>query len=130
MQWRNSTNNYGALAKLLHWTIVILIIAQYVIIEAAEELPDGVEKLSQISLHKSVGMLVLLLAVAGLARGSGGLVGAAAMAKMSPALYLVGWLSRRQWRPVVTAGGTAIGLSLLALPNPMGALHDMSGNGA
>ncbi len=56
--------------------------------------------------------------------------GAAAMAKMSPALYLVGWLSRRQWRPVVTAGGTAIGLSLLALPNPMGALHDMSGNGA
>jgi cytochrome b561 len=64
MQWRNTTNNYGALAKLLHWTIVILIIAQYVIIEAVEELPDGVEKFSQISLHKSVGMLVLLLAIA------------------------------------------------------------------
>jgi len=64
MQWRNTTYNYGALAKFLHWTIVILIIAQYVIIEAAEELPDGVEKLSQISLHKSVGMLVLILAIA------------------------------------------------------------------
>jgi cytochrome b561 len=64
MQWRNTTYNYGAFAKLLHWTIVILIIAQYVIIEAVEELPDGVEKFSQISLHKSVGMIVLLLAIA------------------------------------------------------------------
>jgi len=64
MQLRNTTYNYGALAKFLHWAIVILIIAQYVIIEAAEDLPDGIEKLSQISLHKSVGMLVLILAIA------------------------------------------------------------------
>ena len=33
--------SYGAVAKFLHWSIVILIISQYVIIEAAEELPDG-----------------------------------------------------------------------------------------
>jgi cytochrome b561 len=63
MQLSNTTNNYGAVAKFLHWTIVILIIAQYVIIEAAEELPDGTEKLSLVSNHKSVGMLVLLLAL-------------------------------------------------------------------
>ena len=64
MQWRNTADNYGALAKCLHWTILILIIAQYVIIQAAEDLPNGIEKLSQISLHKSIGMLVLLLALA------------------------------------------------------------------
>jgi len=64
MQLGNTRDSYGAVAKFLHWAIVILIIAQYVIIESAEDLPDGVEKLSSISLHKSLGMLVLLLVVA------------------------------------------------------------------
>jgi len=63
MQLRNTADNYGALAKFLHWTIVILIIAQYVIIEAAEELPDGLEKLTMITRHKSIGILVLALAL-------------------------------------------------------------------
>jgi cytochrome b561 len=63
MQWRNSTDTYGALAKFLHWTIVILIIAQYVIIEAAEDLPDGVGKFAMVTRHKSIGMLVLGLAL-------------------------------------------------------------------
>ncbi len=59
MQWHNSLHGYGAVAKFLHWAIVALIIAQYVIIEAAEELPDGPEKFEVITRHKSVGMLVL-----------------------------------------------------------------------
>jgi len=63
MQWRNTADSYGSLAKFLHWTIVILIIAQYFIVESAEELPDGLEKLSLISWHKSFGMLVLILAL-------------------------------------------------------------------
>ncbi|MFO1406147.1 MAG: cytochrome b [Steroidobacteraceae bacterium] len=63
MQWRNSADAYGALAKLLHWTIVVLIIAQYVIIEAADEMPKGPAKFAQIDLHKSVGMTILILAV-------------------------------------------------------------------
>jgi len=63
MQLRNTADTYGALAKFLHWTIVILIIAQYVIIEAAEELPDGLEKLTMVTRHKSIGMLVLGLAL-------------------------------------------------------------------
>ena len=63
MQLRNTVDTYGALAKFLHWTIVILIIAQYVIIEAAEELPDGLEKLTMVTRHKSLGMLVLGLAL-------------------------------------------------------------------
>ncbi|RPH59655.1 MAG: cytochrome b, partial [Burkholderiales bacterium] len=63
MQLRNTADTYGALAKFLHWAIVILIIAQYVIIEAAEGLPDGLEKLTMITRHKSIGILVLGLAL-------------------------------------------------------------------
>ena len=63
MQWRNTSVGYGSVAKFLHWSIVILIIAQYVIIEAADELPDGPEKLAGIANHKSVGMLILGLAL-------------------------------------------------------------------
>ena len=60
--------------------------------------------------------LVLLLAVAGLWRMSGGLVGAAAMAKMSPALYLFAWAARKAWRPLLVAIAMAIALSLATLP--------------
>jgi cytochrome b561 len=63
MQWANTSNRYGAIAKFLHWSIVILIIAQYVLAEVAEELPDGIEKLATISRHKSLGMLILGLAL-------------------------------------------------------------------
>ena len=63
MQLRNTPETYGVLAKFLHWTIVVLIIAQYVIIESAEDLPDGIEKLAIITRHKSVGMLILSLAI-------------------------------------------------------------------
>jgi hypothetical protein len=61
-------------------------------------------------------LLVLSAAVAGLWLRSGALVGAAAMAKMSPALYLVAWAARRAWRPVAAAIGVAVGSSVLALP--------------
>jgi len=63
MHWRNTPDTYGALAKFLHWAIVLLIIAQYVIIESAEDLPDGLEKLAIVTRHKSVGMLILGLAI-------------------------------------------------------------------
>ena len=64
MPLRNTTEAYGSLAKFLHWSIVLLIIAQYFLAEWADELPDGIEKLQLISRHKSVGMLVLLLVLA------------------------------------------------------------------
>jgi len=64
MQWRNSRSSYGAVAKFLHWGVVILIIVQYFLAEAAEELPDGPGKLDMITNHKSLGMLLLLLALA------------------------------------------------------------------
>lgn len=64
MQLRNSPNSYGAVAKLLHWGILALIIAQYVMAETADEMADGPEKLGVITNHKSVGMLILLLVLA------------------------------------------------------------------
>jgi cytochrome b561 len=64
MPLRNTANRYGAVAKFLHWGIVILIIAQYVLAEAAEELEDGPDKFATIANHQSVGMLILLLMLA------------------------------------------------------------------
>ena len=59
---------------------------------------------------------VLLLTVLGLGWTRGLFIGVAGMAKMSPALYLVGWGARGWWRPVAVGAATAVGLSLLALP--------------
>lgn len=63
MQWRNSAERYGALPMLAHWLVVALIIAQYALASVAEDLPDGLEKLAVLSRHKSIGILVLLLAL-------------------------------------------------------------------
>ena len=67
MPLRNSATSYGAVAKLLHWGIVALIIAQYVLAEAAEEFDGGPQELTLVAGHKSTGMLSLLLVVARIA---------------------------------------------------------------
>jgi cytochrome b561 len=63
MPLRNTADTYGNLAKFLHWAIVLLIVPQYFLAEAAHDLPNGVEKLQLYTWHKSLGMLVLLLAL-------------------------------------------------------------------
>jgi cytochrome b561 len=67
MQLGNSAERWGPVSKLLHWSIVALIIAQFVLAEAAEDLPDGIEKLATLARHKSIGMLILGLALARIA---------------------------------------------------------------
>jgi cytochrome b561 len=64
MPLRNTAVAYGSVAKFFHWAIVLLILPQYFLAEAAEDLPIGVEKLQLFNWHKSLGMLVLLLALA------------------------------------------------------------------
>jgi cytochrome b561 len=64
MPLRNTAEHYGSLAKFLHWSIVILVIVQYFLAETADELPDGPDKLEWLTRHKSVGLLVFMLAVA------------------------------------------------------------------
>lgn len=67
-------------------------------------------------------LLALLPALVGLGVAprrpvlGGVLVGTAAMLKMSPALFLLYWLLRKNWRAVGAAIATAVGLSVLALP--------------
>lgn len=67
-------------------------------------------------------LVALLPALLGLSVASrrpwlgGFLVGAAAMFKMSPALFLLFWVLRREWRPLGAAILTALGLTLLSLP--------------
>lgn len=67
-------------------------------------------------------LIALLPALVGLAIAprrpvvGGVLVGAAAMFKMSPALFLLYWALRRNWRAVFAAMGTAVALSVAALP--------------
>ena len=108
MPLRNTADSYGSLAKFLHWAIVLLIVPQYFLVEAAEELPNGVEKLQLFTWHKSLGMMVLLLALVRIGwklanRGLPGPVGAPWQRKAAAAshglLYLLilaqplsGWL--------------------------------------
>lgn len=64
MPLRNTAEAYGSVAKFLHWSIVLLILPQYFLFEGAEELPEGSQQAAQLlDLHKSIGMLVLMLAV-------------------------------------------------------------------
>jgi cytochrome b561 len=64
MSLRNTAEAYGSLAKFLHWAIVLLIVGQWFLAEAAEEAGKGTpERASLMGWHISFGMLVLLLAL-------------------------------------------------------------------
>jgi cytochrome b561 len=64
MPIRNSPDRYGSIAQSLHWIIAALIVTQFVLASLAEDLPLGLAKLSMFARHKSVGMTILMLAVA------------------------------------------------------------------
>jgi cytochrome b561 len=59
---RNSTVRWGSVAQFFHWTIVVLIITQFVLALTAEEL-HGMKKLAMLARHKSFGITILMLAV-------------------------------------------------------------------
>jgi cytochrome b561 len=63
----NSVNRYGLVAQLLHWSVVALLVVQFLLAEAADELPTGIEKLAMLARHKSVGITILFIAVLRLA---------------------------------------------------------------
>jgi cytochrome b561 len=62
MTFRNTKRSWGSLSKALHWLIVLLIINQWWIAQRAEDL-KGLAKLETLTLHKSLGMTILMLAV-------------------------------------------------------------------
>ena len=63
MQWRNSAERWGGVAKLLHWSIALLIIGLAVVGLLMGELPNSLFKLQVYALHKSVGLTVLALVI-------------------------------------------------------------------
>jgi cytochrome b561 len=63
MTLRNTTARWGTVTQFLHWLIVVLIIAQVILANLAEDLPLGMKKLAMYARHKSVGITILVLAV-------------------------------------------------------------------
>jgi cytochrome b561 len=63
IQFRNSADSWGAVARGLHWLIAALILAQFAIGSIAEEMKLTPAKLDLFVWHKSIGVTVLLLAV-------------------------------------------------------------------
>jgi cytochrome b561 len=63
MTIRNTTRRWGSVAQLLHWVVVILIIAQFTLALLADDLPNGMKKLVLLSRHKSIGLTILVLAL-------------------------------------------------------------------
>lgn len=64
---RNSAESWGAVARLFHWLIAALILAQFVIGSVAEEMKLTPAKLDLFVWHKSLGVTVLALAMLRLA---------------------------------------------------------------
>ncbi|HVN43066.1 MAG TPA: cytochrome b/b6 domain-containing protein [Steroidobacteraceae bacterium] len=98
MPMHNTAHSYGSVAKFLHWSIVILVIVQFYLAESADDLPDGAEKFQIIARHKTLGVLLLVLAIARILwklamRGRPQPVGAGALKKAAAAghglLYLL-----------------------------------------
>jgi len=63
MLWRNTANQYGLIAQLLHWSIVVLVVYQFVLASAFEDLPVSMARLQLLGTHKALGMTVLMLMV-------------------------------------------------------------------
>lgn len=64
MGLRNNANKFGSLTKFLHWSVFALFIVQYFLVYRREYFPKGSdEKLQYILLHKSLGVLLLGVAI-------------------------------------------------------------------
>lgn len=61
MQLKNDESRYGVVAQLFHWTIVVLIIVQFVLANRASDLPLGIAKVAVLARHKSFGITILAL---------------------------------------------------------------------
>jgi cytochrome b561 len=63
VQFRNSEDSWGVIARGFHWLIAALILAQFAIGSIAEEMKLTPAKLDLFVWHKSIGVTVLLLVV-------------------------------------------------------------------
>lgn len=62
IDWRNTSERYGAIAQFLHWTIFALIALQFVSAELVEAFPrTSAERAMVITVHESLGLAALAL---------------------------------------------------------------------
>ena len=62
MQLKNSKSQFGGLTKLLHWSIFLFMCTQFYLAYARDFFEEGApEKIQYIMLHKSIGVLILIL---------------------------------------------------------------------
>ncbi len=59
--WRNTPERYGAVSQLLHWTVVVLVIFQFVMGFTVAGMPISLQRLVILARHKSFGMTILAL---------------------------------------------------------------------
>jgi cytochrome b561 len=64
MTLRNSENAFGAVAKLFHWGIAALLALQVALGLLMTALPLSAEKFAQFARHKSLGIAILIIALA------------------------------------------------------------------
>ena len=62
MQIKNTKTTYGAVAKIFHWSIFILIALLLYIGFTMEDIPNMADKFRVYGIHKSTGIVVLILA--------------------------------------------------------------------
>lgn len=67
MMMRNSEYRWGWVSRLLHWLMAVLIAAQWVLGKVGHEMARSPAKLDVLTWHKSLGVLLLLLALLRLA---------------------------------------------------------------
>ena len=65
IQLRNSTRRYGAVARLLHWSSVALMLALYIGISGLDVPPKLAVRETVVASHATIG-LVLLVVIAAL----------------------------------------------------------------
>jgi cytochrome b561 len=63
MPIKNTNNSYGTVAKIFHWLLFILLLGAVIGGNIDAGLPDGAEKTEMLNLHKSMGVLILLLVI-------------------------------------------------------------------
>ncbi len=61
--WRNTAERWGNIARILHWTIAVLIIGVFTAGLIMEDMANGPDKYWTFMMHKSFGLLVILLVI-------------------------------------------------------------------
>jgi cytochrome b561 len=61
MTLKNTTDRWGGISQVLHWTVAVLILVMAYLGLTMGDLPNGPDKINTYALHKSIGITILAL---------------------------------------------------------------------